>query len=410
VLKSFLKFRLTQGKVPLHLTMRFGGIFRKVQMVVLSGMGFLLVSVGLLQNGPSKAFAQSEDSALSEKLMQKEPSAVPVQLRNPSVRRGLDLAMNRDDLKALYDAKGFGNCPRLSSPHTLMGRADRLAGADCYGRVAERFYINSDVTLRKNSKHLGRPSFAWHKTTSEEITSPVGTRVISRAATQAFGGNETIKNLVGGTIAFQFSLGATIDSFSENEKMEPRPRYVLKVAKTRRTPRSEVRVAALGDEAMALAPSLREVEFEVGERSLVEVWDEPSAPNPEASAKHPGVVQRVSRYGGRVARTLGVSSVPFSRFGFRFDRKPVGAGQTIAARVAEGNEIVYFEMTNVIGKGTWGWGAKVPYFKHGVGVRYSETAPKAITAYTYKINDDNRAEVAYDSNTRAYSALFARQL
>ena len=349
---------------------------------------------------PKAAAADSLDS----KLRMKRPSEIPASESNPRIGRALGMSYNKDDLTALYGAREFSVCETTSIGPSPFAKNFSNFGAECFKKRADRYYLNTDVVLRKNAKASGRPEYKWAKTKPTDVfdSTSVGTRFVSRSVTEAANGNETVRNLLAGTLAFNFSLGGAWEAATVPSREAARPRYVLQVVQTRKEKPTRL-VASAGMSDMRYA-TRDEANFEVGTRSIVEEWD---APTPVRNAE-PAV--RGQGYGARVSRTLGVAKTPFATYGARFDRRSTPKQEVIAARLAEGNDMVFVEMSNLLGRGELGWGYRIPYFRHSISVRYAKLGAPAVSSYGYLVNDNNRADLSYDTGKRSYAASFVSQL
>jgi hypothetical protein len=352
----------------------------------------------------------SASEPLDSKLLLRSPGALPSDVRNPSVARGLSLAFNSTDLEAVYAAKGFGTCQTASAGPSPFAKNFSNFGSECFKTRADRYYLNADVAMRKSSRTLVRPTYAWNSTKSSDLLGPAGTRLGSRAAGEAVASNPVLRNLVEGRVEVAFSLGEAWRNITADAVVPARPRYVLKVARAPRVEPNPVLVAALGDEAFGYGNAATE-EFEVGDRSIVEEWETPAQASPRVEAV---------TFGQRMAKTMGVPYAPFGRFAMRFERRAGGAeGQdAIAWRFAEANEMAFVEMTNLVGKGVVAYGYRLPYHRHSLAVQYVLDRPGSTTTYGYKINDKNLGEAvfaeAFDSKTQRltprYSARFTREI
>ncbi|MCA2959103.1 MAG: hypothetical protein IOD12_02545 [Silvanigrellales bacterium] len=360
------------------------------------------VSAHEAASGPSVA------EGLDSKLAMRAPKGVPAEIGNPSVAKGLGLAFNNDDWKALYAAKGFGSCQTSSIGASPFAKNFSNFGADCFKALSDRFYLTNDVRLRKDGKTLGRPTYGWNAANVSDVVSPAGTRFASRAATAAAGSNPVLRSLVEGRVDVSFSLGRLLGvEESRIVKADPRPRYVLKVTESRLAEPETVRVAALdGTFGLGYVDNTRSAAFEVGERSLVEEWESPAANALQTSES----ANTKPAAGMLLARRVGVAHIPFLKYGVRFERRVSPQGDAIAARFAEANDIVYAELSNVMGQGVLAYGYRLPYHRHSVTVAYVETSPRAVTTYGFSVNDANKAWASYNANTEAYAAGFVRQL
>jgi hypothetical protein len=350
--------------------------------------------------GPEMPANASPESILDAKLAMHKPEPLPSELQNPTLAQGVDQAFNNDDLKEIYKGQGFENCQTSSAGPSPFAKNFSNFGADCYKSLSDRYYVSSDVTLRQNGNAFLRPAYGWNGAKLRNITSPAGTRFASRTATSAAGSNRILKSLVLGKFEFGFSFGSAWANLTK-PAVASRPRYVLKVARSATSPTRPTLVAALGNTGYEYAQKDDLQDFTVGERSIVEEWDV-LPPLADAEPEPMGM-------GGRVARYIGVSSSPFSSFNLRFERRSNADGEQLLARVAETNDIVFAESSNIIGKTVVTYGYRVPYHRHSVTVAYATTTPSATTTYAYRLNEENRMWAAYNANTKAYEAGIKRQ-
>ena len=353
------------------------------------------------------AMAQAQSHVIpTDSLRQARPADFPEELRMPSWRNGLDLAFNHEDLKGMYTWRGFDTCQTTSAGPSMFSKNFANFGSDCFAKYRDDYYRNFATHYRNHNGTYLLPKYPWNGTRLSDISKSAGTRFASRTVTRAFRSSTFLSNLVEGKIAFDFSLDGIAEKLSSPPvSADPRPSYQLR---TERFSASQDRLGAgLGVSGSAALASLGRdwSSGSAAQREIVEVWPE------SMGSKQPQVVQEPG-YGKRMAGRLGLPTVPFSKFGMRIERRPDANQEDIFLRFAESSDLVYAEFNQLLRGKTESiaYGYKIPYLRHSLNVRYANMQDKAVTTYTFLINDNNRADFVYNPNDRSYSAGFKREL
>ncbi len=348
----------------------------------------------------AKADVQSD---LLQELKQVAPSQVSQEVSAPQASKALDLSFNRDDQIGLVDLSGVNACnPETLSPAKTNFNWTNF-GKTCYSKFDAEYFQNFDMNFRRGQN--AQPVKFNQNVNSKAVFKSGFSRFVSRSVNKIASQNAVLRPFVEGKISIDFSLGELFSSKETRNFDSAKPKYVLQIT-DHQTDKLGSRVASNADipvNALKM-PSYSAADFRPGMRNIVEEW-------PAQNSESPAVVQENESEGRRVARSLGIKSVPFSRFGFRVERRN-DLGEDLAIKFAEGSELVFVELGRVMRKSSesLSWGAKLPFGRHSLNVLYSKLLPKPRTSYSFVLNDDNRADVSYNANDRSCAAGFTVQM
>ena len=197
-----------------------------VSVIGTIGLALFLFSVPKTRTLKLKA-ATLQTQELSEKLKAKEP-ALPKDARSKASTAGaMSLLLKPDDLSPIAGSKGLSSCATSSNHNAHTSKNFSNFGADCFRATSNSYYLNSDITLRKDNNTRLRPNFAWNGTQANEIFDPIPQRAIMRSAQTLVSENKALSDLLSGRLQLQISPDSIVESWSQEKPVENRPVYVV---------------------------------------------------------------------------------------------------------------------------------------------------------------------------------------
>lgn len=354
------------------------------------------------------ALAQKTVS-LDDKLRMSRPADISEEVSNPVITKGLRMAWENDDLKVLMSNAQLDGCrPESLNPDRTRLDWSTFAGA-CMHQANQAHFTRFDANFVREPHYYGLTRYPFTRALKfSDVSKQAATRLVSRAASRAASSNLLLKALVEGRFSFNFSLTELLDPAKAAPPPDVRPLYVLKVVHYEPRPKA-IKVASLGvtssDAALAKSGNLQGGRFGVGSRQIVEEW---SALSGQKTAPAADAIPKTLKVGERLARGMGLSEVPLTRYGVKLERRPKNGKEDLALRCAESADMVYVEWNSLVidPKSSLHWGYRLPYFRHSLAFNYSITASKPVTIYGYKVSEVNRAEMQYNANNDTYAASF----
>ena len=342
-------------------------------------------------------------SNLLQELKQAAPGDVSQEVSAPQISKALNLSFNRDDQIGLVDLSGINACkPETLSPAKTNFNWTNF-GKTCYSKFEGEYFQNFDMNFRRGQS--AQPVKFSQNINSKAVFKSGFSRFVSRSVNKIASQNDVLRPLVEGKLSIDFNLGELFSSKETKNFDSVKPKYVLQIT-DHQADKLSPRVASNSDIPLnsLKIPSYSAADFRPGMRNIIEEW-------PAQNTESPAVLQENESVSRRMARSLGIKSVPFSRFGLRVERR-IDLGEDLAIKFVEGSELVFVELGRVMKKSSesWSWGAKLPYGRHSLNVLYSKLLPKPRTSYSFVLNDDNRADVSYNANDLSCAAGFTVQM
>jgi late competence protein required for DNA uptake (superfamily II DNA/RNA helicase) len=90
------------------------------------------------------------------------------------------------------------------------------------------------------------------------------------------------------------------------------------------------------------------------------------------------------------------------------ERRVVDGSNQFALRATESQELFYAEFPNAaqVSATSVNWGYKIPWKQHAISVHINEAVQEKVTAYSYKIDDNNKTDVSFNHKNNSVSAGF----
>jgi hypothetical protein len=109
-----------------------------------------------------------------------------------------------------------------------------------------------------------------------------------------------------------------------------------------------------------------------------------------------------------LARLAGLRNLPFSKINMKAERRVVDGSNQFALRATESQELFYAEFPNAaqVSATSVNWGYKIPWKQHAISVHINEAVQEKVTAYSYKIDDNNKTDVSFNHKNNSVSAGF----
>ncbi len=249
-------------------------------------------------------------------------------------------------------------------------------------------------------------------------------RLLQRSIHDLAQKNKLLSDVIQGRLSFDIGLEKLWNSPSTLPQVtEKRPRFVVEVLEpsSPRVDTKQKQFASLGDpHSAAFNPDKRAGRASwmtstprKSKRVLREVFEsEPrisnvtvDSKNTQSASEHSNVTLTSFK---ALARLAGLRNLPFSKINMKAERRVVGSSQQFALRATESQELFYAEFPNAaqVSSTSVNWGYKIPWKQHAISVHVNEGAAERVTAYSYKIDDNNKTDVSFNHKSNAVSAGF----
>lgn len=317
--------------------------------------------------------AQVENGAavLAQNLM--KPATGHYQYPTFSSTSLLTKAFNDDDLRALSADFGIEDC-RLRH----------------YDRAK---YLSVD------KRDIGDCSAQWKKANlkTNALVKTASSRMAYRTASEVLSTNPTMKSIIEGKVSLDFSFSDIVETVRSERSEDARPQYVLEV--------TEKKIAvASGLRLLPTSGKVNTQEKTIVEKRIVERW-----PTLAATNKAPSSQPTDASFGTRLAKKMGVATVPFTRYRLKVEKTAPGLGAEFSFRFEERNELAYADITQYVmkrNKDGISWGVRLPIKAHSVGVEYANLKAQPVTYYRYYINDETTTTLSYHNDSNRYESVF----
>lgn len=353
------------------------------------------------------------------------PPGLPSQLSQPSITAVISKAFNNDDLNALYGAGAFGHCETGSRIPSFFSKNYSNFAYDCFQKLNSQNAKNFDERFQANPNAQGLANYPlgggvqW-----ENISAPMRERLLQRSIHDLAQKNKLLSDVIQGRLSFDIGLEKLWSSPSTLPQVtEKRPRFVVEVLEpsSPRVDTKQKQFASLGDpHSAAFNPDKRAGRASwmtstprKSKRVLREVFEsEPrisnvtvDSKNTQSASEHSNVTLTSFK---ALARLAGLRNLPFSKINMKAERRVVGSSQQFALRATESQELFYAEFPNAaqVSSTSVNWGYKIPWKQHAISVHVNEGAAERVTAYSYKIDDNNKTDVSFNHKSNAVSAGF----
>ena len=353
-----------------------------------------------------------------------QPPGLPSQMRQPSLSTVIAKAFNNDDLNALYGSGAFGQCETGSRIPSFFSKNYSNFAYDCFERLQTRHSESFDERFQANPAAQGLSGsplgggIQW-----ENISAPVRERLLQRSIHDLAQKNKLLSDIIQGRMSFDIGLETLwrAPSIQQNTN-EQRPRFVVAVLEptTSTKPLKTKQVASLGDingSEFSADPSSNRTWMsnkpKKARRVLREGFDsEPRLSNVTVEGKNDSAVNEQT--GGTLtsfkalARLAGLRHLPFAKINMKAERRVIDGSQQFALRATESQELFYAELPNAAQASATAlnWGYKIPWKQHAISVHVNESAQEKVTAYSYKIDENNKTDVSFNHKSNAVSAGF----